>query len=94
MARTPQVRLSVSPWSPHLSHEALELLKVDPKHHRLLRMATQPHPIRPIELTSGWLWTTPDSALIIDAMDLLHGGGLEGFCLVSSDSDFTRLASR
>ena len=33
-------------------------------------------------------------ALVIDAMDLLHSGRLEGFCLVSSDSDFTRLASR
>lgn len=35
-----------------------------------------------------------DSALIIDAMDLLHSGTVDGFCLVSSDSDFTRLASR
>jgi len=35
-----------------------------------------------------------DSAMIIDAMDLLHGGRLDGFCLVSSDSDFTRLAAR
>lgn len=35
-----------------------------------------------------------DSSLIIDAMDLLHSGGLDGFCLVSSDSDFTRLATR
>src|ERR1700726_647896 len=35
-----------------------------------------------------------DIALVIDAMDLLHTGRLEGFCLVSSDSDFTRLASR
>ena len=35
-----------------------------------------------------------DSAPIIDAMDLLHAGNLDGFCLVSSDSDFTRLASR
>lgn len=35
-----------------------------------------------------------DSALIIDAMDLLHTGRFDGFCLVSSDSDFTRLASR
>src|SRR5246127_5184957 len=33
-------------------------------------------------------------ALVIDAMDLLHSGRLDGFCLVSSDSDFTRLASR
>lgn len=35
-----------------------------------------------------------DSALIIDAMDLLHSGTVDGFCLVSSDSDFTRLAAR
>jgi uncharacterized LabA/DUF88 family protein len=35
-----------------------------------------------------------DSAMIIDAMDLLYAGNLDGFCLVSSDSDFTRLASR
>lgn len=35
-----------------------------------------------------------DSAMIIDAMDLLYTGRFEGFCLVSSDSDFTRLASR
>ena len=35
-----------------------------------------------------------DSALIIDAMDLLHAGKQQGFCIVSSDSDFTRLAAR
>jgi uncharacterized LabA/DUF88 family protein len=35
-----------------------------------------------------------DIALVIDAMDLLHSGKFDGFCLVSSDSDFTRLASR
>lgn len=35
-----------------------------------------------------------DSALIIDAMDILYAGNIEGFCVVSSDSDFTRLASR
>lgn len=35
-----------------------------------------------------------DSAMIIDAMDLLYSGKVEGFCLVSSDSDFTRLATR
>src|SRR5437879_3341460 len=35
-----------------------------------------------------------DSALIIDAMDLLHTRNFDGFCIVSSDSDFTRLASR
>ena len=35
-----------------------------------------------------------DSALIIDAMDLLHEGNVDGFCIVSSDSDYTRLATR
>jgi uncharacterized LabA/DUF88 family protein len=35
-----------------------------------------------------------DSAMIIDAMDLLYTGNFNGFCLVSSDSDFTKLASR
>jgi uncharacterized LabA/DUF88 family protein len=53
------------------------------------------HSIIPIQQFS---YTTKknatDSALIIDAMDLLHSGNLDGFCLVSSDSDFTRLASR
>ncbi|MFA4876884.1 MAG: NYN domain-containing protein [Methanoregula sp.] len=49
-------------------------------------------PIQQFNYTSGKNAT--DSALIIDAMDLLHAGKLDGFCLVSSDSDFTRLASR
>ena len=35
-----------------------------------------------------------DFSMIIDAMDILYGGTVEGFCIVSSDSDFTRLASR
>ena len=35
-----------------------------------------------------------DSAMIIDAMDLLHGNDVQGFCIVSSDSDYTRLATR
>ena len=52
------------------------------------------HAIQPIQqftYTSGKNAT--DSALIIDAMDLLHSGHLDGFCLVSSDSDFTSLAA-
>lgn len=49
-------------------------------------------PIQQFRLTTGKNAT--DSALIIDAMDLLHGGRVNGFCLVSSDSDFTRLATR
>lgn len=49
-------------------------------------------PIQQFRYTIGKNAT--DSALIIDAMDLLHGGSVDGFCLVSSDSDFTRLATR
>lgn len=49
-------------------------------------------PIQQFSYTTGKNAT--DSALIIDAMDLLHSAGLDGFCLVSSDSDFTRLATR
>lgn len=49
-------------------------------------------PVQQFRLTSGKNAT--DSALIIDAMDMLHGGRLDGFCIVSSDSDFTRLATR
>ncbi len=53
------------------------------------------HAIQPIQQFS---YTTgknaTDSSLIIDAMDLLHAKILDGFCLVSSDSDFTRLSTR
>ena len=49
-------------------------------------------PIQQFSNTSGKNAT--DSALIIDAMDLLYTGNTDGFCIVSSDSDFTRLASR
>lgn len=49
-------------------------------------------PIQQFSYTSGKNAT--DSAMIIDAMDLLYTGTFDGFCLVSSDSDFTRLASR
>jgi len=49
-------------------------------------------PIQQFSYTTGKNAT--DSSLIIDAMDLLHGASLNGFCLVSSDSDFTRLATR
>lgn len=53
-------------------------------------MAIQP--IQQFAYTSGKNAT--DSALIIDAMDVLHADAVDGFCLVSSDSDFTRLATR
>lgn len=49
-------------------------------------------PLQQFSYTSGKNAT--DSALIIDAMDVLHTGSVDGFCLVSSDSDFTRLATR
>ena len=49
-------------------------------------------PIQQFSYTYGKNAT--DSAMIIDAMDMLYASELEGFCLVSSDSDFTRLASR
>lgn len=49
-------------------------------------------PIQQYSYTSGK--NSSDSALIIDAMDLLYSGKLDGFCIVSSDSDFTRLATR
>lgn len=49
-------------------------------------------PIQQYGYTTGKNAT--DSAMIIDAMDILYSGKVEGFCLVSSDSDFTRLATR
>ena len=49
-------------------------------------------PIQQFNYTTGKNAT--DSALIIDAMDLMYAGNLDGFCIVSSDSDFTRLAAR
>lgn len=49
-------------------------------------------PIQQYSYTSGKNAT--DSAMIIDAMDILYSGKVDGFCVVSSDSDFTRLATR
>lgn len=54
-----------------------------------------PNAIVPVQqycYTSGK--NSSDSAMIIDAMDILYAGKIDGFCLVSSDSDFTRLATR
>ncbi|MBN1985536.1 MAG: NYN domain-containing protein [Prolixibacteraceae bacterium] len=50
------------------------------------------NPVQQYAYTTGKNAT--DSAMIIDAMDILYGGRVNGFCLVSSDSDFTRLATR
>jgi uncharacterized LabA/DUF88 family protein len=49
-------------------------------------------PVQQYSYTSGK--NSSDSALIIDAMDILYTGHVDGFCIVSSDSDFTRLATR
>ena len=49
-------------------------------------------PIQQYSYTTGKNAT--DAALIIDAMDILYSGNVDGFCIVSSDSDFTRLAAR
>jgi len=56
----------------------------------LLTLSIQP--IQQFGYTSGKNAT--DSAMIIDAMDLLYTGNFDGFCIVSSDSDFTKLAAR
>ena len=50
------------------------------------------NPIQQYSYTTGK--NSTDSAMIIDAMDILYSGNVDGFCLVSSDSDFTRLAQR
>jgi len=49
-------------------------------------------PMQQFSYTTGK--NSTDSSLIIDAMDILHENHLDGFCIVSSDSDFTRLATR
>lgn len=49
-------------------------------------------PIQQYNYTTGK--NSTDSALIIDAMDILYSNNVDGFCIVSSDSDFTRLAAR
>lgn len=49
-------------------------------------------PIQQYSYTQGK--NSSDSALIIDAMDILYSGRVDGFCIISSDSDFTRLALR
>jgi uncharacterized LabA/DUF88 family protein len=49
-------------------------------------------PVQQYSYTKGK--NSTDSALIIDAMDILYSGRVDGFCIVSSDSDFTRLATR
>ena len=78
---TPTVKRAYGDWTtPNLGGWKAELLD---------------HAIQPMQqfaYTRGK--NSTDSALIIDAMDLLYDGNLEGFVIVSSDSDFTRLATR
>ena len=78
---TPTVKRAYGDWTtPNLARWKEELLR---------------HAIQPMQqfaYTRGK--NSTDSALIIDAMDLLYAGNLEGFVIVSSDSDFTRLATR
>jgi uncharacterized LabA/DUF88 family protein len=78
---TPTVKRAYGDWTtPHLVGWKEELLR---------------HAIQAVQqfaYTRGKNAT--DSALIIDAIDLLYAGNLEGFVIVSSDSDFTRLATR
>jgi uncharacterized LabA/DUF88 family protein len=78
---TPTIKRAYGDWTtPHLAGWKEELLL---------------HAIQPVQqfaYTRGK--NSTDSALIIDAMDLLYAGNLEGFVIVSSDSDFTRLATR
>ena len=78
---TPTIKRAYGDWTtPHLAGWKEELLR---------------HAIQPVQqfaYTRGK--NSTDSALIIDAMDLLYAGNLEGFVVVSSDSDFTRLATR
>ena len=57
---------------------------------QLLEQSIQP--IQQFAYTRGK--NSTDSAMVIDAMDLLYSGRFDGFCIVSSDSDFTRLAAR
>ena len=78
---TPTIKRAYGDWTtPQLTGWKEELL-----HHAI-------QPVQQFAYTRGKNAT--DSALIIDAMDLLYAGNVEGFVIVSSDSDFTRLATR
>ena len=78
---TPTVKRAYGDWTTQ------QLVRWKPELHR--------HAITPVQqfaYTTGK--NSTDSALIIDAMDLLYSGNLDAFAIVSSDSDFTRLATR
>lgn len=77
----PTIKRIYGDWTkPHLTKWKNELL------HNAI------NPIQQYSYTTGKNAT--DSAMIIDAMDILYTGDVDGFCLVSSDSDFTKLATR
>ena len=78
---TPTIKRIYADWTkPHVSGWKQVLLE-----HAIT-------PIQQYSYTTGK--NSSDSALIIDAMDILYSGKVDGFCIVSSDSDFTRLAIR
>lgn len=78
---TPSIKRIYADWTkPHVSGWKEPLLR-----HAIT-------PVQQYSYTSGK--NSSDSALIIDAMDILHGHQVDGFTIVSSDSDFTRLAVR
>ncbi len=62
------------------------------KNWKPLLLTLSIHPVQQFSYTVGK--NASDAAMVIDAMDLLYTGRFDGFCIVSSDSDFTRLASR
>src|SRR5215831_16851897 len=78
---TPTFKRIYGDWTkPHLSGWKSVLLE-----HAI-------NPIQQYSYTTGK--NSTDSAMIIDAMDILYSEKVDGFCIVSSDSDFTRLATR
>lgn len=78
---TPTIKRIYGDWTkPHLAKWKAVLLE-----HAI-------NPIQQYSYTTGKNAT--DSAMIIDAMDILYSSKVDGFCLVSSDSDFTKLATR
>jgi uncharacterized LabA/DUF88 family protein len=78
---TPTIKRIYGDWTkPHLSKWKAVLLE------------NAITPVQQYSYTTGK--NSTDSAMIIDAMDILYSGKVNGFCLVTSDSDFTRLATR
>jgi uncharacterized LabA/DUF88 family protein len=78
---TAHVKRAYGDWTDH---------RLEGWNNELLHLSIQPK--QQVAYTQGKNAT--DSAMIIDAMDLLHSSHFDGFCLISSDSDFTPLATR